>query len=513
MDNELETPNVGIEDTLSARIAESSEVANMPPEGGHATDQKHEATATENLDALLEKVPKLDLEAFADTVPGGKIKDKHLQILTVETIQKLAVEYDWDICINNGHVYFFESQYWQYVDKNIMTTFLAKGARAIGVEKFTWKYHNFQKGLLKQFMAQAFLPRPKRKESNIKITLMNGTYEFSKEGGRLTDFDKRNFHTYRLPFNYDPAARAPMFQAFLDHVLPDIQCQKVLAEFIASVFVKRDEIKLEKALMLYGEGANGKSVFFDLICALLHEKNVSNYSIQSLMDEKGYSRADLPNKLLNYSSEMIGQLEAGIFKTLTSREPVSARMIYRQPVMITDYAKLAFNCNTLPKNVEHTAAYFRRFLIIPFLVQIPEDKQDKKLAQKIIAAGELSGIFNWVLEGLNRLIEQGDYSPCDAAAKELNRYQTESDTVQTFLNERRYVKSINDFVSAQSLSNEYGEYCKEFRFRPLNHTNFVNRLRTIGFEIGKKRGSLVVYLHQQPAEPEPSLGFMKPMDD
>jgi putative DNA primase/helicase len=72
---------------------------------------------------------------------------------------------------------------------------------------------------------------------------------------------------------------------------------------------------------------------------------------------------------------------------------------------MTDYAKLIFNCNELPKDVEQTEAYFRRFLIIPFNVTIPEHEQDKELAKKIID-NELSGVFNWVLSGLKRLLMQ-----------------------------------------------------------------------------------------------------------
>ena len=33
---------------------------------------------------------------------------------------------------------------------------------------------------------------------------------------------------------------------------------------------------------------------------------------------------------------------------------------------MTDYGKLMFNCNELPKEVEQTNAFFRRFIIIPF---------------------------------------------------------------------------------------------------------------------------------------------------
>ena len=93
--------------------------------------------------------------------------------------------------------------------------------------------------------------------------------------------------------------------------------------------------------------------------------------MQSLTNENGYFRAKLANKLVNYASEINGKLESAIFKQLVSGEPVEARLPYGEPFTLKQYAKLIFNCNELPKDVEHTNAYFRRFLIIPFDVTIP----------------------------------------------------------------------------------------------------------------------------------------------
>ena len=74
-----------------------------------------------------------------------------------------------------------------------------------------------------------------------------------------------------------------------------------------------------------------------------------------------------------------------------------------------EYGKLMFNCNELPKEVENTNAFFRRFLIIPFDSVIPESEQDPELAAKIIR-DELSGVFNWMLEGLGRLLQQRTFT-------------------------------------------------------------------------------------------------------
>src|SRR4029078_2469053 len=125
-------------------------------------------------------------------------------------------------------------------------------------------------------------------------------------------------------------------------------------------------------------------------------------------------------------------------------EAVEARCPYGMPFIMAEYAKLIFNCNELPKDVEQTNAYFRRFLIVPFNVTIPEDEQDKELSKKIIA-NELSGIFNWVLDGLKRLLVQKNFSNSDAIDQQLKEYEKNSDSVRMFLEDEGYEKSENEY--------------------------------------------------------------------
>jgi putative DNA primase/helicase len=264
-----------------------------------------------------------------------------------------------------------------------------------------------------------------------------------------------------------------------------------LAEYIAYIFTT---LKLEKTLILFGTGANGKSVFFEVIYALLGKENISNYSLESLGDQ--YYRAMLANKLLNYSSEISNRLQAEKFKQLTSGEPIEARLPYGQPMTLTNYAKLAFNTNELPKDVEHTEAFFRRFLIIPFDVTIPEHKRNPNLANEIIEM-ELPGVFNWILEGLNRLLQQGKFSKCDAAQKAVEAYRTESDSVAMFIDEYGYQKSIEDFESLADLYPGYKNFCLDNGFRPVHSRNLAKRLQALGFEASKKAFGKIIYLSRQ----------------
>src|SRR5690606_21243643 len=226
--------------------------------------------------------------------------------------------------------------------------------------------------------------------------------------------------TYVLSFEYDEEKKAPMFNKFLNEVLEE-ENQKVLAEYFAYIFVSPKVLKLEKVLILYGGGSNGKSVIYEIMNALLGSENVTNYSLENLTDNTGYYRAMISGKLLNYASEISNRIDPTIFKQIASGETITGRLPYGKPIEIDDYAKLVFNANVLPSTTETSHAFFRRFLIIHFNKTIPEEQQDRELANKIIEC-ELSGVLNWILQGLKRLLNQKGFSYSKPIEKALNAY-------------------------------------------------------------------------------------------
>jgi putative DNA primase/helicase len=306
--------------------------------------------------------------------------------------------------------------------------------------------------------------------------LQNGTFEITPKSRKLRGFEQKDFITHQLPFEYVPEATAPLFQKYLDEVLPDPDKQKVFAEYCGYIFIKPSVLKLEKMLILYGTGANGKSVFFEILNALLGSENISNYSLQSLTNDNGYFRAKIGNKLVNYASEINGKLETDVFKLMASGEPIEARLPYGEPFILNEYAKLIFNCNELPKDVEHTNAYFRRFLIIGFDVTIPEDRQDKQLPQKIIK-NELSGVFNWILKGLDRVLEQKNFSKCEAIDNARSDYEKQSDSVQLFIDELGFKTSTTEYVLISAIYPKYNNFCFEDGYRPVGKIKFIQRLK------------------------------------
>lgn len=421
------------------------------------------------------------------------LKRKHYLVVVIDHIITLAKKQNLGLCRQYSYIYTFDGTHWSVIDKDDLMTFLGLTSEKLGIDIYDARHYGFRDSLYKQFLATASLPEPESKESLTLVNLDNGTFHISKENKGLREFNRNDFLKYKLPFKYDSSTRAPIFKAYLNKVLPDQCLQDVLAEYLGSVFIKN--LKLEKALILFGTGANGKSVFFDISTALFGKQNVTNFSLSSLTNENGYYRAKLANSLVNYASEINGKLETSVFKQLVSGEPVEARLPYGPPFIMSNYGKLIFNCNELPTEVEHTNAYFRRFIIVPFNIQIPESEQDKELAKKIIR-DELSGVFNWVLEGLERLLRQDGFTPCDSVDEQLREYKKQSDTVQLFIDELSFKASSKDYQTLKETYEAYRIFCTGDGYKCVNKKTFRKRMEQQGFTIERKSNGNVIYLEK-----------------
>lgn len=422
-----------------------------------------------------------------------RLSQKHLYILAVEEIHTVAKENNWDLCKHNEAVYLYNGCYWKIIEKGKFQLFIGKALLKMGVPEFTAKDHKFWELVYNQFMATGYISEPPKSTSKVLVNFLNGTLEITSKGAHFRNFNPNDFLRYQLPYKFNPAAIMPKFQKFLDQVLPDTDTQKLLSEYLGYIFIPHQILNLEKTLLLYGGGANGKSVLFNIVTALLGQENISNYSLQNLTNQNGYYRAQLGDVLCNYASEISGDLQAATFKQLVSGEPLDARLPYGNPFVLQNYAKLMFNTNQLPKSVEFTNAYFRRFIIIPFQVTIPPDQQDPELATKIIE-NELSGILNWVLDGLANLLKNKKFTSSPLAEQMLKSYESESDSVSSFIQENNFVADPVAQYLLKDLYSEYRLFCFEDGYSPLNKRNFHARLKFLGYNTNRLSRGIVVYI-------------------
>ena len=370
----------------------------------------------------------------------------------------------------NGTPHLYSGTHWTAMEDQACSSLLGELASRLGCSAIESRFFLFREKLMKQFYSEFAGLDEEKVNKQVLINFSNGTLEIGNGNETQRAFSKADLLTYQLPFEYDESSTCQLFDRYLTRVLPDEASQMVLAEFLGWIFLK--DLKLEKVLLLYGDGHNGKSVIFDIVNQLLGENNITNLGLSAL--SKTENRCGLGNSLLNFGSEIKGNCDADLFKKLASGEPIEARRLYSDVFIMRNYAKLAFNANLLPKDTEQSTGFFRRFLIIPFTQTITQEEKDPDLASKIIGS-ELPGVFNWVMKGLRRLREARKFTVCDAANRALESYRKESDSVAMFLDEEGFEKS-QDRISKDELYGCYRNYCQSAGFHSLAKVNFGKRL-------------------------------------
>jgi len=418
-----------------------------------------------------------------DEVDPLKIPQDLYLVAINHEIWKVARNRNWLIAKQHDILYIYNGVFWQRINDEHIGMFFSVAAAKIGFySPAKARTASFTKQGILQIHTGAQMMRTDQRDDIVRINLMNGTLKINQQGHQLKDHDPDDYITYVLPFEYDLQKGAPIFQRYLHRVLPDESSRMVLQEFMGYVFVKH--LKLEKALILLGEGQNGKSVMFEIVMELFGKVNVSTKSLGDLTDRDSGNdnRAKLGDKLLNYGSEIRGKdIDADMFKRLVSGEPVAAREKYKTGFDLENKCKFMFNANKLPEGAEQSDAYYRRFTIVPFTVKITEEEKDPELHSKIIDM-ELPGVLNWVIEGLDRLLQQKGFTQCVAAEQALEQYQKESNTVVGYVEEYSMVPNVESFRLTNDLYKEYRFFCQDSGYRPMAKNSFSSELVKLNFQ-------------------------------
>jgi putative DNA primase/helicase len=96
------------------------------------------------------------------------------------------------------------------------------------------------------------------------------------------------------------------------------------------------------------------------------------------------------------------------------------------------------------------------------------------------------------LEGLERLLLQGDFTKCAAAADAVERYRKDSDSVALFLEDGAFISSKDNHISLKEFYSQYKEFCKDSNYSTCSNKVFSTRLKTYGYETTRQAHGRVV---------------------
>jgi putative DNA primase/helicase len=239
------------------------------------------------------------------------------------------------------------------------------------------------------------------------INLNNGTYDISQN--KLLEHNPANLFLSKLNVTYDPNADCKTIKSFLNEMLGE-EYVPVVQELFGYLLYRSHSIK--KAFILVGVPNTGKTTFIKIIYKFLGVDNITSIDLQTLSQGR-FGTSSLYSKYANIYDDLSSDdiTGTGIFKMLTGDGPVSGEKKFGDRFVFMNYAKLIFACNKIPqiKDVDDPA-YFERWIVFPFENQIKKENKDIQLTEKLTSKSEMSGLFNFALEGLNRLIENRSFS-------------------------------------------------------------------------------------------------------
>jgi P4 family phage/plasmid primase-like protien len=242
------------------------------------------------------------------------------------------------------------------------------------------------------------------------------------------DFNPDVVTRYKLDVAYDPDTTCPGWTQFL------AQCQAdgVLLQETAG-YPLIPGYPIHKAVILLGQGGQGKSVFMNVIRSILRDENMTEVPLQAICSDK-FASAELYGKLANFAGDIDSDklMDSSTFKSATGEDPLYAQRKKRDPFYFVNRAKLAFSCNALPPTNDKTVGFYRRWVIIDFNRSTVTDI-NTHLATELLQ--ERSGIFNWMLEGARRLRANQAFTYTSDVHEMEETYDARAHPIKKFLSE------------------------------------------------------------------------------
>jgi hypothetical protein len=188
------------------------------------------------------------------------------------------------------------------------------------------------------------------------VNLLNGLLDVTTR--RLSPHSPDFLSPVQIPVKFDPDARCEMWDKFIGEVFP-ADSEAIAWEIPA--WLMTPDTSIQKAILLTGDGSNGKSTYLRGLVAFLGRQNISAVSLHNLENNR-FSVARLVGKLANICADLPATdlTSTSIFKAITGGDPVPAEYKFKESFDLFPYVRLVFSANQ-PPNSPCQNAQFRQW--------------------------------------------------------------------------------------------------------------------------------------------------------
>jgi putative DNA primase/helicase len=317
------------------------------------------------------------------------------------------------------------------------------------------------------------------------LGVRNGVVDLN--AGKLLPADPTMLLTKQCDADFVDDPTCPLWIKFLHEIFQhDKETIRTVQILLGYTLI--GEVLDELLIICYGFGANGKSVFNNVITSILKDyaQAAPSSMLKARRSDDSSPRNDLAGikgaRYLSFNELQAGdRLDEQVIKAIAGREMISARFLFGEFFTYKPTFTGWVRTNHRPIITGDEDGIWRRIALIPFNRRFTTEEQDPQLEKKLLA--ERDGILGWILEGVREYLETGiTLSPRIKA--EVNAYRKESDVLGEFLEEKTRPAPLKK-IEQQDLYWRYKHWCEINGLKHQSKKSFSQRLKERGYPEGK----------------------------
>jgi putative DNA primase/helicase len=278
-------------------------------------------------------------------------------------------------------------------------------------------------------------------------------------------------------------APAPRWQQFLGQTFatnPD------LIDYVQALMglALIGEVREHLLPFLHGPGANGKSVFTEVMQSILGDASMGGYGLAATErlfnagERHSTELARLRGARLVIASEQTGTraFDEARVKALTGGDKIVGRFMRKDDFTFTPSHLPMVVGNALPPVKVGGNAFWRRVRVIRFMHTVAPEQRDPQLARRIID-DEGPQVLQWCVQGAIKYLRDGLTTPQIVLQDSLDYEQSEDPLANWLLDHVTITEQSTDRITSRDLHTAYKEWCTESGLEPIPQRTMVLRLK------------------------------------
>jgi putative DNA primase/helicase len=385
---------------------------------------------TDWLDKMTERAKKDSDEPSGDAQPSGGgrlIKRDGLQVLKLANAVTRSVRCGFGAVDDRFYVY--DHGVWIPNHGHIEATI----ARLLGN-----RYRGMHcRNTLDMIRYSDSTPRITRDPLPEWINAANGMIRW--RDGTLHPHSPDHRSTVQLPVDYQPDAECPAFQRYLAEVLPPDCYEPIdggpgfIWELIGYALYSGNPLHV--AVLLHGNGRNGKGTLIRLLKRLIGDRNCSTVTLHELVENR-FRAATLYGKLANLAGDLDARWldNTASFKSITGGDTIQGEYKYGAVFDFHPWALPVYSTNKPFGAADSSEGWVARWVVVPF-PQSFLGRENRNLDAQLQTDAELRGVLRRAVAALPALMARGRLPEPKSVHEAKQEFVTSSDAVRSWLDE------------------------------------------------------------------------------